>query len=244
MILKRRSHRVKFEDAANSLPSASIRSPVSAATSFNTLPRSFYEPSAKLAAPRLLGHWLVRRTAEGFCGGLIVETEAYLAHDPACHGFKRETVRNRAMFGPPGHAYVYFIYGNHWCFNAVCRPRGVAEAVLIRAIEPVLGVEWMVQRRRRIKPHELTNGPAKLCEALEIDRRIDGVDLCDADSTVFIARNPGRRQCVARLGPGVTTTRVGITQAANWPLRFYLEASAFVSRRNVTSLIARERSSK
>ena len=179
----------------------------------------------------MLGHWLVRRTPDGFSGGVIVETEAYLADDPACHGFKRETARNRAMFGPPGHGYVYFIYGNHWCFNAVCRPRSVAEAVLIRAIEPVFGIELMEQRRRGSKPHEVTNGPAKLCAALGIDRLINEVDLCNADSIVFIARNPNRRQSVARLGPRVTTTRIGLTRAADWPLRFILQASRFVSRK-------------
>src|SRR5690348_10918029 len=107
---------------------------VTSMKSFRPLARSFFEPSAKTVAPRLLGHWLVRRTEQGFSGGIIVETEAYLVNDPACHGYKRETPRNRAMYGPPGHAYVYFIYGNHWCFNTVCRPKGVAEAVLVRAI--------------------------------------------------------------------------------------------------------------
>src|SRR5688572_539978 len=89
---------------------------------FAPLPQSFYAPSAEAVAPRLLGHWLVRAMPTGFSGGLIVETEAYLAKDPACHGFKRETPRNRSMYGLPGRAYVYFIYGNHWCFNAVCQP--------------------------------------------------------------------------------------------------------------------------
>jgi DNA-3-methyladenine glycosylase len=160
-----------------------------------------------------------------------VETEAYLVNDPACHGYKRETPRNRAMYGPPGHAYVYFIYGNHWCFNAVCRPKGVAEAVLVRAIEPTLGVEWMQRQRAVRKPADLTNGPAKFCAALDIDRALDHADLCSLDSPVFIAENAARTKLLRKLGPVVTTTRIGITQAADWSLRFYLEGSTFVSRR-------------
>jgi DNA-3-methyladenine glycosylase len=195
------------------------------------LPRSFYEPGAEAVAPRLLGHWLVRRTEQGLSGGVIVETEAYLVNDPACHGYKRETPRNRAMYGPPGHAYVYFIYGNHWCFNAVCRPKGVAEAVLVRAIEPAFGLESMRRRRPVRKPVDLTNGPAKFCAALDIDRAMDHVDLCDAASPVFIGENGARPKLLTKLGPIVTTTRIGITQAADWPLRFYLDGSQFVSRR-------------
>ena len=195
------------------------------------LSREFYEPSAGETAPLLLGHYLVRNTSNGPSGGLIVETEAYLADDPACHGYKRETLRNRAMYGPPGHAYVYFIYGNHWCFNAVCRPAGVAEAVLVRAIEPSFGAEWMHSNRRVAKALDLTNGPAKFCAALAIDRQLDAVDLCDAASPVFVASNPERDQSLIALGPVVTTSRVGITQAADWPLRFYLDGSRYVSRR-------------
>src|SRR6185503_13366973 len=195
------------------------------------IPRAFYEPSAEIVAPRLLGHWLVRRTEDGLSGGLIVETEAYLADDPACHAFQRETVRNRAMYGPPGHAYVYFIYGNHWCFNAVCRPAGVAEAVLVRAMDSSVGVEWMQARRATERAVELTNGPAKLCQALAIDRSIDTVDLCGAASAVFIGENPGRPSLLEQLGPVVTTTRIGITKAADRRLRFYLNGSPYVSKR-------------
>ncbi len=103
------------------------------------LAREFYEPTADLVAPKLLGHWLVRRTAQGVCAGAIVETEAYVTGDPAAHSFVGQTARNRVMWGAAGHAYVYFIYGNHYCFNTVCRPPGIGEAVLVRAVEPVMG---------------------------------------------------------------------------------------------------------
>jgi DNA-3-methyladenine glycosylase len=195
------------------------------------LPRSFYLPSAKAVAPELLGHWLVRNTAAGPCGGPIVETEAYLLDDPACHGAPGLTPRNRVMFGPPGHGYVYLIYGYHFCVNAVCQPAGVAEAVLIRALEPVQGEASLRQRRPVAKARELTNGPAKLCEAMDIDRALDGVDLCDASSPLFIARNPQVEAFRQARGPLMTTTRVGITRAATLPLRFYLGGSEFVSRR-------------
>lgn len=101
--------------------------------------RSFFQPSAESVAPRLLGHWLIRRFPEGFCGGPIVETEAYLANDPASHGYCGQTDRNGAMFGPPGRAYVYLIYGFHFCVNAVCHRHGRAEAVLIRAMDAQFG---------------------------------------------------------------------------------------------------------
>jgi DNA-3-methyladenine glycosylase len=194
------------------------------------LPRGFYEPSAKVVASALLGHWLVRNTSEGLCGGPIVETEAYLRDDLACHAVRGMTPRNRVMFGPPGHAYVYLIYGLHYCVNAVCLPPGVAEAVLIRALEPAVGEALMRSRRPVSKARHLTNGPAKLCQALEIDRRLDGVDLCDARAALFIAENPDAAEFRQRLGPVVTTTRIGITRAAELPLRFHLKGSLFVSR--------------
>src|SRR5689334_11176973 len=138
------------------------------------LPASFYEPSAELVAQKLLGHFLLRRTPGGaWTGGAIIEAEAYLANDPACHGFRRETVRNRSMYGPPGRAYVYFIYGNYFCFNAVCSRRGTAEAVLIRAIEPMFGENWMRQNRPVANRLQLTSGPSKLCLALHIERDFD-----------------------------------------------------------------------
>jgi DNA-3-methyladenine glycosylase len=135
------------------------------------------------------------------------------------------------MFGAPGHGYVYLIYGYYFCMNAVCQPRGVAEAVLIRAAEVASGEELMRKRRLVDATRHLTNGPGKLCLAMDIDRRLDGVDLCDAKSPLFIARNLALAKFRKERGPMVTTTRIGLTKAAHLPLRFYLEGSAFVSKR-------------
>lgn len=198
---------------------------------FKPLRRTFFEPSASVVAPALLGHWLVRRTPQGPCGGPIVETEAYVVDDPACHAYVGQTARNRVMWGHPGIAYVYFIYGNHFCVNAVCRPKGCAEAVLIRAVAPALGKELMLQNRPVKHVHELTNGPGKLCAAMQITRQLDGADLCDPSSALFVASNPALDEFLQANGPVVTTRRVGITKAADLPLRFYLRASAFVSRK-------------
>lgn len=198
---------------------------------FASLPREFYKPSADIVAPLLLGHFLLRQTEHGICGGEIVETEAYLTDDPACHAYRRETPRNKAMWGEHGRAYVYQIYGAYFCINAVCRPRGVAEAVLVRAVRPSFGTEILQANRTVEKERDLTNGPGKLCAAMQIDRALDGLDLCESSSPIWIARNPQQADFLQTGGPVVTTTRIGITQAADWPLRFYLENDACVSRR-------------
>lgn len=201
--------------------------------SLTPLPASFYEPSAKKVAQKLLGHWLIRQTPEGPCGGEIVETEAYLVDDPACHAYRGLTQRNRVMFGPPGHAYVYFIYGNHCCVNAVCQPEGVAEAVLIRAIEARFGLEIMFCNRPVKAPPLLTSGPGKLCAALGIDRSLDGTELFRSDAPLIIAQNPQASGFCKEHGPVMITTRIGITQASHLPLRFYVQGSPFVSRRPI-----------
>ena len=184
------------------------------------LPRSFYEPTADKVAPKLVGHLLLRNTPQGLVGGPIVEAEAYLFEDPASHSFGGETARNRSMYGPPGHAYVYFIYGVHWCVNAVCCPKGIGEAILIRAIEPAIG---NIPRS--------TNGPGKLCSALGIDRSLDGVDLCNTASGLFIAENPDLKSFLKERGPLVRASRIGITKSAELPLRFCLKNSPFLSRK-------------
>jgi DNA-3-methyladenine glycosylase len=193
----------------------------------------FYQPSAKTVAPLLLGHLLLRNTPEGLSGGPIVEAEAYLANDPACHAFGGETPRNRSMWGAPGRAYVYLIYGYHFCFNAVCRPPGAGEAVLIRAIEPAIGKDWMRHNRPVPTDRELTNGPAKLCQALVIDRSLDGINLCDSKSPLFVAENADRKAFLRAHGDIESGPRVGISKAADWPLRFFLRANPFVSGRRM-----------
>jgi len=191
-------------------------------SSFAPFPRRFFEARADRVARQLLGHWLVRRTSQGLCGGVILETEAYLENDPASHGYGGERTRNRSMYGPPGHAYVYLIYGMHYCFNVVCAGTGVAEAVLVRAIEVLWGQEQVAARRAGQPVRAWTNGPAKVCQALDIDRRFDGLDLCDAKGPLFLARNPQAARFLRQHGPLQVTPRIGITKAAHWPLRFVL----------------------
>ncbi|MFO1499689.1 MAG: DNA-3-methyladenine glycosylase [Verrucomicrobiota bacterium] len=156
----------------------------------------------------------------------------HVTGDPACHAYGGETARNRVMWGAPGHAYVYFIYGNHSCVNAVCRPRGIAEAVLIRAVEAALGQDFMRRHRSGRAGHELTNGPGKLCAAMQITRALDGADLCDPASPLFIAENGDLSAFLHAAGAIVTTERIGITKAAELPLRFYLSGSPYLSRKH------------
>jgi DNA-3-methyladenine glycosylase len=185
---------------------------------------AFYGRDAEVVARELLGAVLECRTPDGVASGRIVETEAYLGpHDPACHAAAGLTARNRCLFGAPGTAYVYFIYGMHWCVNAVTREQGYGSAVLIRALEPVAGETLMRSRRGVGQARELTNGPAKLCDALGIDRRFDGVRL-DRGPLRILAAAPVPDALVG------VSARVGIRKAADWPLRFYEAGNPYVSR--------------
>lgn len=203
--------------------------------SISLFKREFFEGSARQVAPDLLGHYLLRRIEGKWCGGIIVETEAYIQNDPACHAYiggkVLRTPRVKALWGRPGHAYVYLIYGMHHCFNVACCPEGIAEAVLVRAIVPTDEVEIMQSLRPGIATGQLTNGPGKLCSALALDRMLDGVDLCDPNSSVILAMNSERKTAVEKWGPIVCGPRIGLRVAEDWPLRFGLNGSEFLSRK-------------
>jgi DNA-3-methyladenine glycosylase len=195
------------------------------------LPPAFYERDTITVAKDLLGCLLVHRDGAGTTMGWIVEDEAYLRDDPAAHSFRGETARNRTMFGPAGHAYVYRIYGLHTCVNVVTGPEGAGEAVLIRALEPVAGIDLMRARRGMDDPVSLASGPGKLTQALGITMDLNGASLFDGPLQVWSPESlPGRRP-EGPPGEIMQTTRIGITKAADLPLRFYLKGNRYVSRR-------------
>ncbi|MBD0415507.1 DNA-3-methyladenine glycosylase [Tianweitania sp. Rool2] len=173
----------------------------------------FFSRSAVAVAKDLIGATLL---VDGV-GGLIVETEAYERDDPASHSFKGQTTRNQAMFGPAACAYVYRSYGLHWCFNMVCLP---GSAVLIRALEPNVGIETMVERRRLEEPRLLCSGPGRLCQALSIDKSLDGLPLADMPFQLLLPRAPV---------PVVNGARIGISRAVDLPWRFGLKGSKYLS---------------
>ncbi len=182
------------------------------------LTRDFFARSVHEVAPDLIGATLL---VEGV-GGRIVEVEAYDPDDPASHGYRGRTERNAAMFGPPGHAYVYRSYGIHWCLNLVCNAAGRAEAVLVRALEPTHGIDRMRTRRGVEGARALCSGPGKLCQALAVTRDHDGLPL---DAPPFELRAREREPEIE------TGLRIGITRAAERPWRYGLAGSPFVSRR-------------
>lgn len=176
-----------------------------------------------IAAKGLLGWELVHETQDGKSSGIIVETEAYSQEDAASHSFRGITERNKIMFGAAGFAYIYFTYGMHYCFNIVTGPAGHGQAVLIRALEPIDGIAIMKKRRRTEEANNLTNGPAKLVQAMGITKLDYGANLLSGDKL--------------RLEPGTTpnnviqTTRIGIKNAVNKRWRFYIADNPFVSKK-------------
>jgi DNA-3-methyladenine glycosylase len=193
------------------------------------LPRSFYLRPTLRVAEELLGCLLVRKVGRAILAGRIVEVEAYLGErDPASHAFRGMTPRNEVMFREGGHLYVYFTYGMHYCANVVTGSEGVARAVLLRALEPVSGIDTMMKRRagRKGEPvmKHLTNGPARLCQAMGIGRSENGRDLCTG--SIFVARPfPARPSFrIARTG------RIGISTGTEFRWRFFIRGNAWVSR--------------
>lgn len=178
---------------------------------------------AEVVAPRLLGCDLVRNFNGQKAAARIVETEAYHQSDAASHSYRGQTPRTSVMFGSPGHLYVYFTYGMHYCCNIVTGPAGEGSAVLIRALEPLSGFDLLKQNRPGFEGASLTNGPAKLCQALAINDSLNG-------------HNLARAPLVLKVNPAVATdqiiqsTRIGISRAQDVPWRFYLKGNAYVSR--------------
>ena len=194
------------------------------------LPREFYDRDPRRICRELLGKVLVRNEPRQYLAGRIVEVEAYFGKsDGAAHSFAGRTARNAVLFGPPGYAYVYFIYGNHYCLNVSCLPDGVAGGILFRAVEPLVGIEAMSKSRgldlngmRNLR--DLTSGPGRLAEAFGITRERDnGKDLASAESDLFIADDGFRVKKI------IATPRIGVTKAAERPWRYVIAGNTFVS---------------
>lgn len=178
---------------------------------------------SRALARALIGYVLVRENEDGLTAGRIVETEAYLPGDPACHAFTGRSQRNATLFGPPHRSYVYLIYGISHCFNLSSEVEGEGAGVLIRALQPVAGVDLMEKRRDGASLRDLCRGPGRLCLAMDIDRSLDGVDLC-SDRRLWLARPAGGRRPKVR-----TSRRIGLTRAAGRALRYYESGSPWLS---------------
>ncbi len=199
----------------------------------SALPRSFYNRDPRLVGPDLLGKVLIRRQGRRTLAARIVEVEAYLgADDPAAHASIGKTPRNAVLFGPPGYAYVYFIYGNHYCLNVSCLPNGTPGGILFRAVEPLEGIPEMYELRGIEKGSDLrklTSGPGRLAAALGITRERDnGKDLTNSHSNLYIVDDGSPPPEV------LITKRIGITKAADMPLRYIVAGNTFVSGRLTT----------
>ena len=194
------------------------------------LSQEFFDADPRKVARALLGKLLIRKTARGTLAGRLVETEAYLGEgDSAAHATAGKTARNSVLFGPPGIAYVYFIYGNYYCLNVSCLPDGIAGGVLFRALEPVAGIEEMAAARGvTIKSENdlrtISSGPGRLCDALAVTRERDnGKSFANPNSDLQLADDGYRVQRVT------VTPRVGITKSADHPLRYLIAGNPFVS---------------
>lgn len=192
----------------------------------NFLRPEFYLQDTLTVAKQLLGKVLVVQKKRTFLSAKIVETEAYIGdHDPACHAYRRFTNRSSTLYEEGGTIYVYFIYGNHYCFNVVTEPRGRGCAVLIRSVEPLEGIDYMIKRRGKTVPiHNLTNGPGKLTQAMGIDASFNRKNLFSPSIYIYQPENQSDFEIV-------TTTRIGINVGKEFPYRFYIKNNPFVSRK-------------
>jgi DNA-3-methyladenine glycosylase len=187
------------------------------------LKRKFYNRPTLRVAKELLGKYLVVQKDGHLVSGKIVETEAYIGFkDPASHAYRGMTPRNQVMFGHPGYAYVYLTYGMHHCLNLVTEKKGYPAAVLIRSLEPFEGVGIMKRRRGRKKLKDLTSGPGKLCQALDVDRSLNGTDLC---SRIICVEDRG--EVIRKVA---TSSRIGVEEEKAKKWRFYIDDNEFVSR--------------
>lgn len=187
------------------------------------MPLDFLHNSAYKVAPRLLGCMLEREINGTVMTARIVETEAYDQHDVASHSYKGQTERTKVMFGEPGYLYVYFTYGMHYCCNVVVGKKGYGAAVLIRAVEPLTGQKEMLDRRKNRGGQELTNGPAKLCQALIINKALNGHNLAKPPLKLIIKPRLASKDITQ-------TTRIGISEAKDVPWRFYIKNNQYVSK--------------
>jgi DNA-3-methyladenine glycosylase len=201
----------------------------------NKLGREFYLQDTLTVSKKLLGKYLVRKIGSIYLAGKIAETEAYLGDsDPACHAFGRITPRNQTLYEEGGIAYDYFIYGNYYCFNVVTEKRGIGAAVLIRAVEPVSGTEIMKINRPGIKnDFDLTNGPAKLCLSMDIDKKLNGADLTGRE--IFIADPLNKEKITAAV-----TKRIGIEKGADLPYRFFIKGNHYITKHKFNKEILSE----
>ena len=220
------------EPGAPSLPRTSRNGPEITDLPGLLLPRAFYEDDPERVAPRLLGKVLAHRGPLGIVAGRIVEVEAYLGPhnvppDPAAHAHRGPTPRNQVLFGPAGHAYVYAIYGRYFCMNLSCEAEGRAGCVLLRALEPVVGLNAMAANRGLSEvaaPRLLTSGPSRLCQALGLTRSVhNGLDVATPSSPLQVLDDG------FRVDEALVTPRIGIKEAVDWPLRFSIPGHACVS---------------
>lgn len=199
------------------------------------LNKSFYTRDTVTVAKELLGKYIFKKSGKGFLVAKVVETEAYLGdEDPACHAFRKITRRNEPMFEEGGISYVYFIYGNYYCFNVVTEAEGIGAAVLIRGVEPVNGISAMKRNRGVIrKEYELTNGPSKFCLAFNIDKKDNKIDF--TEDKIFFAKHRKKENIIINVAK-----RIGIREGAELPYRYFIKDNPYVTKHKLNKEILTE----